>query len=955
MPPGQARFVTACQQLLALAVVLAVLTPAASVISLDVVGHDGRPAGTTQPPPAKHEARLSATVPTAVVDPVVREVSLTPPEGARAAVSGLLSRSARADGRVRLVGVPEQVHGYGAVGVSWTGDAPDPTELSISVRTRTDESWSGWTELEYDPDHGPDPGSEEARNARPGTDPLLVGEVDDVQVRVDAAAGATPADMKLAVIDPGTAADSRREAPAIDTATLDAPSTTTPGEPADADEPDKATGDGEDEAAVALQATAYTPKPKIFSRAQWGANESMRDKSSLHYFEVHAGFVHHTVNANGYTRAQVPSIIRGIYAYHTRSRGWSDVGYNFLVDRFGRIWEGRYGGVDRPVVGAHTLGYNDYAFAMSAIGNYETTQPSDAVLRAYGRLFAWKLSLHGVDAASTKQQVGRTVFKAINGHRDAASTACPGRYLYAKLPTIRSYAKADQQSWSGRNRVTNLAATSFPDIVVRRASDDRVFVVPTGGTTKFRNPTAIDALSAARLGSTPAKVVASPDLTGDGVGDLAVLDGAGRLAVLPGERGGAFGDAVRRNRLFGGRDLVTAPGDLDGDGRDDLVARNAANGAANFYRGDGRGRFTRVGIGGDWSGYSLLSGAGDLDGDGNADLVAKADGVLWLLPGDGRGRFGTARALPGNRSTVNALLGFGDLTRDGRPDLLVRDSAISAGTILPGQADGTYGRPVGTVGRFKGVADLSAAHVGGSAQIDAVGRKRGRYVLMKHAGTFETGAPLATGMRLAKATMLLNVGDWDRDGYGDVVVRNGGNGNLYLRRGKGNGRFGGPVQIGSGFGQVRLLAAVGDMTGDGYPDLMGQPRGGAMRIYPGAGLNGLRGSYVAYGGISAGKQIGVGRWNGDGAPDSILRKGRTLKLYPGNGPGGLVSKVRTFGLDLAPYDWVLGVGDAQRNGHADLLLREKATGDLYLLPGTSKGFGARIYLGSGFGGYDLAG
>ena len=74
---------------------------------------------------------------------------------------------------------------------------------------------------------------------------------------------------------------------------------------------------------------------------------------------MHAGFVHHTVNANDYTRDEVPGILRSIYAYHTQSRGWSDVGYNFLVDRFGRIWEGRYGGVDRPVVGAHTLGYND--------------------------------------------------------------------------------------------------------------------------------------------------------------------------------------------------------------------------------------------------------------------------------------------------------------------------------------------------------------------------------------------------------------------------------------------------------------------------------------------------------------------------------------------------------------------------------------------------------------------
>ena len=109
--------------------------------------------------------------------------------------------------------------------------------------------------------------------------------------------------------------------------------------------------------------------------------------------------MHHTVNSNGYSRDQVPSIIRGIYAYHTQSRGWSDVGYNFLVDRFGRIWEGRYGGVARPVVGAHTLGYNDYSFAMSAIGNFDVTGAPSAMLDAYGRLFAWKLSLHGVSAS----------------------------------------------------------------------------------------------------------------------------------------------------------------------------------------------------------------------------------------------------------------------------------------------------------------------------------------------------------------------------------------------------------------------------------------------------------------------------------------------------------------------------------------------------------------------------
>ena len=164
----------------------------------------------------------------------------------------------------------------------------------------------------------------------------------------------------------------------------------------------------------------------------------------------------------------MPAIIRGIYAYHTQSRGWSDVGYNFLVDRFGRIWEGRYGGVDRPVVGAHTLGYNDDAFAMSAIGNFETAQPSAAMLDAYGRLFAWKLSLHGVRAGSTRQWVTKRYLPAINGHRDVGQTACPGRYLYAKIPTIRQARRAATSGPSPRGPAdTNLVGIGKPDIVVR--------------------------------------------------------------------------------------------------------------------------------------------------------------------------------------------------------------------------------------------------------------------------------------------------------------------------------------------------------------------------------------------------------------------------------------------------------------------------------------------------------
>ena len=214
-------------------------------------------------------------------------------------------------------------------------------------------------------------------------------------------------------------------------------------------------------------------------------------KSSLHYGEVHAGFVHHTVNANDYTRAEVPGLLRSIYAYHVKSRGWSDIGYNFLIDRFGRIWEGRYGGIDRPVVGAHTLGYNDDAFAMSAIGNYEIAQPErgDAPgLRRAVRLEAL--------AARRRRLVHPPVrhepwFQAINGHRDAAATACPGPVPLRQDPRDPAARRGRQRGWTGRQLESNLASTPEPDLVVRRASDGQAFVVPTGGLIHFPAPTTV--------------------------------------------------------------------------------------------------------------------------------------------------------------------------------------------------------------------------------------------------------------------------------------------------------------------------------------------------------------------------------------------------------------------------------------------------------------------------------
>ena len=949
MPPSKSSFVTACQQVLALGLVLAVLTPAASVVSLDVVrespGRHTAPSLEAGLAAYARESGRASQVPAEVVDPSVAEYALTPAAGSKAAIGGVHARTkAGALGGTEVTSIPEPVVGYGAVGVTWQHGVSVPEDrISVQVRTRTGEDWSEWMDLEYHAEHGPDPDSEEGQRSRPGTDPLLVGEVDQVQVRAESD-GDLPPDMRLAVVDPGTAARTAVERPALDTATTgDDAGASAPTQPADA-------ADGADADGLDLRAATFTPKPQIFSRAQWGADERMREKSSLHYFEVHAGFVHHTVNANDYSRAEVPGIIRSIYAYHTQSRGWSDIGYNFLVDRFGRIWEGRYGGIDRPVVGAHTLDYNDYAFAMSAIGNFDVKQPSEAMVEAYGALFAWKLSLHGVDASSTKQWVGSRNFAAINGHRDAASTACPGRYLYARIPRIRTLAADAQRGWAGRELESDLASTPYPDLIVRRASDGQGFIIPTGGLTGFRPA----ATAATGLASNDT-VVASPDLTGDGLGDLVVRSADGTARVRPGTKAGVFGEPVKQTGAFADHDLLTAVGDLNGDGRNDLVARRPDSGRLDAYLGRGDGTFKVVRHGTGWGDYNLLAGAGDLHGDGHTDLLARdAAGALWLHPGRGDG-FGKPVRVPGRWKQYAAITGYGDFNGDGRTDVFAREAATGNGFVVPSQGDGTFGRRLGPVTRVKGVGALAGAtQLVGDQTPDLVARAGDRLVVFGNAGTTETRAPIATGVNLSGANLVLNAGDWDRDGSGDIISRSKKNGALYLRSGDGTGHFAPARKIGGGFGGVQLLAAVGDMTGDGFPDLMGQPRGGSMRIYPGNGLAGLRPSYVAHGPIAAGRQVPVGRWDTDGAPDSLFRSGSRLTLFPGNGPGGL-TRPRSLGLDLTPYDWVVGVSDVTLTGHSDLIVRARGKGTLWVIQGTAKGFQPRRFLAGGMDAYDLAG
>lgn len=319
---------------------------------------------------------------------------------------------------------------FSLVGARWDAGTLR-SGVRVEVRAHSRSGWSAWTAMEPT-DVGADRGSTDATAVQRhigGTDvadPVWVGAADGVQLRAVGPRGVRrPGHLSAVLVDPGrSSADASVGAPAV----------------------------------RGSVAEAAVSRPTIYSRAQWGADESIRLRACPdgpdYGSTVKIGFVHHTDTANGYASGDVPSIIRGIYAYHVQSNGWCDIGYNFLVDRFGRIWEGRYGGIDRPVIGAHTGGFNTNSFAASLIGTYDSLSPSSAMLGAIERLYAWKLGSNyrnpgGADYltagsfSGSKYAAGTVVrFNVISGHRDADYTGCPGNAAYNTLATIRQAARS---------------------------------------------------------------------------------------------------------------------------------------------------------------------------------------------------------------------------------------------------------------------------------------------------------------------------------------------------------------------------------------------------------------------------------------------------------------------------------------------------------------------------------
>ena len=327
-------------------------------------------------------------------EPVDFELAAPARTASTAASGRVLSRPLRAPKRFNLVGL------------RWRGDS----EPRLALRARLgDGRWTRWTRV----------GSHDGGTS----DPVWVGEADWVQYRMSRRVRG----LRLHFVNvkgTATAADRLRTRlrAAVNGVVLAALGPT--------------------------DAVAQEAQPEIVPREEWGA-EDCRPRSGPEFGEVHAAFVHHTVTANDYSEDEAAQIVLGICRFHRNSNGWNDVGYNFLVDRYGNVYEGRAGGVDRPVMGAQAQGYNAQSTGISNIGTHTSEPQTDEALEAIARLIRWKLPLHGAPTSgfvtltstggsSNKFPTGSQVrVRRVSGHRDTNSTACPGDALYRQLPKLR--------------------------------------------------------------------------------------------------------------------------------------------------------------------------------------------------------------------------------------------------------------------------------------------------------------------------------------------------------------------------------------------------------------------------------------------------------------------------------------------------------------------------------------
>lgn len=660
--------------------------------------------------------------------PLARQRAADALRGGTGAATEVLERAVPTEGAV-------------VVGLAW--EPAGQSRPRAEVRFGRDGVWEEWADVEMQPTADDDaPGHAVASEMSDG---LVAAGADTVQVRLTGLDTAPVSAARLVLVDggpdpafggPGTAA------PAL--AALDAPAVGTP-------------------------APAASTAPTVHRRATWGADESIayEDCRTPDYADRLERFVvHHTAGTNSYSAADVPAILRGIQSFHRQGRGWCDVGYNFLVDKFGRVFEGRRGGIDQLVVGVHASGFNTGTVGVSVLGEYTKVAPTAATISAISHLIGWKSYLHGLDPTGASPKNG-TVYRHVIGHKEVAATACPG-LIQGYLTTIAAQARAIMLDFPPLFRdVSTIAGVlgSRParvTAVLPVAADWRIDVVdaadttigsasgtaPAGGVATLTLPvrpagvsssgaTLTARITAVATNGTPfgtttplhlapapqvpfERIVASPDFDGDGLGDVFAVDRTGRLYLYIGTGNGS----IRLERAYGlgwtGLD-VHAPGDWSGDGQTDLLAVDG-DGDLWLYQGvESTGGFARaLQVGHGWTGFRVTP-SGDMSGDGVPDLLAIDPAQrLWLYPGNGSGRF-RPRVQAGYGWGGFELHAAGDMNGDRRADALGIDASGRL-WFYGGRGDGQFYRKVRVGQGWTGYTFLSGSDLDGDGTNDLLGR-----------------------------------------------------------------------------------------------------------------------------------------------------------------------------------------------------------------------------------------
>ena len=328
--------------------------------------------------------------------PVLSEVS-----AAEKPNTGLPDIGAEAN---RLSGVQVGLDSFNAIGILFEVLPSEP----VFIRTRSPEgTWNSWRELEIELDEGPEAGSLENNSGTEsyGTEPIWVQDAVGYELN----------------LDPGDAASA--EVALVRDEMQRSATETTP-----------------------IAGASISRPFDIHTRGEWGARPTSTSTGST----VKLAVIHHSASSNSYSPEQVPEVLRSIQAYHMDGRGWADIAYNFVVDKYGGVWEGRGGGIEAPVIGAHAMGFNTNSVGVMVLGDYTATTPSDVAIESVSQVIGWKMAIHGVDpssrvaftsAGSTSIPANQVVdLSRVVGHQDVGATGCPGS-IYNSLSHIRIRAR----------------------------------------------------------------------------------------------------------------------------------------------------------------------------------------------------------------------------------------------------------------------------------------------------------------------------------------------------------------------------------------------------------------------------------------------------------------------------------------------------------------------------------